>query len=935
MSILTSENSQHLTVTEKEKNMKTHFKPVAIIGYGCIFPPDGTNTERFWENVLSGANGITEVSKSYWKESLYFNNDKHVEDKTYCKKGAIMSEYSFPLQVAISFGLDEKEVLECNKTQKMTLDTILQAMVKAGLTVKDLVEANFFIGNMLGDSDVPNQMLVNRINEIEAYIETSEEFRGLDKEQQKIIQVALEEEIKEKFEQLKNDNLIPSSLLFKIKKILGVTGHGCIVDGACSGSGLVIDEAVKSIQYGQKDMCITTAVLGNMVVTGNIGFAKIGGLSETSSFPLDEKADGLIPGEGAGTIILKDLKKAIEDNNHIYGVIRGTGVASDGKGQSIYAPSSKGQLKAMNKSIDISGLTVDDVDYIETHATGTKVGDKVEIDTIKAFFERGKLKDRKIPIGSLKSQIGHAFSAAGMANMMKILEAMNHEVLPPTYNFERVPDKVDMGNLYVNTSKQNWLRREAHTPRRAMLNAFGFGGINANVLIEEYLPDYHMELIKNVYQQKLTDEFSIVGLGCIDHRGNNYGQWKDNYSRGKIALPESIAADYPTEAQALYEDKKGYFIKNFKFPFIKYHIPPKILNEIDKSQQYALIASGEAIEDYGKDKIDGTKTGVFVGNMMGLATALKADFRVRHMEYIDILQNSGKKADVTPDQIESISTHITERVRSYLAKIEEDALPGYMDNIIAGRISNFYDFSSTNAIYDKDMVSFDAALYQAMLSLKSGENDLAVVGGVSGNMLPEIFDSLDYMKKDLVRQYNNEEIKRFIPAEGATFFVLKRSSDVTSEDHVYAKLHGMRHLGNVKKITNLKSNLPFYFGAQDAFELLEEVTNLNINNAFTKVTEICNGSLCGEGYVYEIGGSKVEFADMNSNKEDDTNKSKEKTRFFIAYFVSDKEQMILDGEVDKQEYERSKSHYKMIVTYQSKEDLKRKIELCKKNIGRR
>lgn len=910
--------------------MKTHFKPVAIIGYGCIFPPDGTNTERFWNNVLNGVNGITEASKSYWKESLYFNSDKHVEDKTYCKKGGIMNNYDFPLQVAKNFGLDEKEVAECNKTQKMTLDTILQAMVKARFVVNDLVNANFFIGNMLGDSDVPNQMLVNRIKEIEAYIESSEEFKTINKKNQENIKILFEKEIKEKFQQFKNDNLIPSSLLFKLKKILGVTGHGCIVDGACSGSGLVIDEAVKSIQYGKNDVCITSAVLGNMVVTGNIGFAKIGGLSETSSFPLDEKADGLIPGEGAGTVILKDLKKAIEDNNHIYGVIRGTGVASDGKGQSIYAPSSKGQLKAMNKSIDISGLTVDDIDYIETHATGTKVGDKVEIETIKTFFGRGKIKDRKIPIGSLKSQIGHAFSAAGMANLIKILEAINHEILPPTYNFERVPDMVDMGNLYVNTYKQNWTRRDMHTPRRAMLNAFGFGGINANVLIEEYMFDYHKELVKNVYQQNLTEEFSIVGIGCIDHRGNNYKEWQENYSAGEMAVAESIADDYPIEARFLYEGKKGYFIKNFMFPFIKYHIPPKILDKIDKSQQYALVAAGEAIEDYGKDKIDGTKTGVFVGTMMGLATALKSDFRVRHMEYLDILQNIGKQTDIEPCKLDRISSYITEKVRSYIAKIEEDTLPGYMDNIIAGRISNFYDFSSTNAIYDKDMVSFDAALYQAVLSLKSGENNLVVVGGVSGNMLPEIFDSLDYINEDLIRQYNNNEIEKLIPAEGAAFFVIKRSSDVTSEDYVYAKLHRVCYQENVKQITNFKGKVPFYFGAQDAFRMLEEITNINVNNNLSKVIEVSNGNLYGEGYIYEIGGSKAEFVDMD--KEDNTCQYKPKIRFLTAYFIGNKEEMLLDKEVDEQEYVQSKAPYKMIITYKSKEDLKHKIEFCKKCI---
>ncbi len=881
------------------------FKPIAVIGYGCVFPGGGNDAEAFWGNVLSGANGIEDVSKKYWKENLYFNEDKHVEDKTYCKKGGIISDYEFPMDDALELGISKENLTSLNKTQLMTLDTIIQAVRQSGLEIKDLVDANFFVGNMLGDADVPNNMLKNRVKEIEKYIGASEEYKNLESEKKEQLLQLFEAKVSSRFEDADNDNLIPSSLLYRLKNLLNIKGHGCIVDGACSGSGLVIDEAIKSIQFGPEKMCVTSAVLGNMVVTGNIGFAKIGGLSETSSFPLDERAAGLIPGEGAGTIILKDLKCAIEDGNRIFGVIRGTGVASDGKGQSIYAPSSRGQLKAMKKSIAVSGLKCEDVDYIETHATGTKVGDKVEVETIKQFFKSEGDDSRKIPIGSVKSQIGHAFSAAGMANMVKLLEAMKHEIIPPTHNYNKPPQEVDLGNLYVNTKQKYWKRRNEHTPRRAMLNAFGFGGINANVFLEEYLPEYHKNLVKEQKNETYNGEYVIVGIGCLDHKGSNYKECKDKLIHKTEYSKTSISKFYPEEAKELYEDMKGYLISDFKFPFMKYKIPPKILDEIDISQQYALVAAGEAIEDYGEDKIDGDKTGVYVGTMMGLSSALKTDLRVRHVEYLDALNDCEKEMAVS---LSDVRKTITEKIHSYLIKVKEDTLPGYMDNIIAGRISNYFDLSGSNAVYDKDIASFEAALYQGLASLEKKENNLIIVGGVHGNMLPEMFLNLDKMG-----------CSDSVPADGAAFFVIKRVEDIKLDDNVYAKISGIKHSVNVKKQDY--TNKPFYFGADGAFKLLEKISNIR---ADSKAEVIESTNMFGETYTYPVCGKDGHFV----AEEKEYNKIGN-----LSYYAADTKRELINNMVDHKEFSMSRSRYKLVITYNTLEELEDKKKLLQKSIG--
>jgi len=926
----------------------SNYKPIAIIGYGCIFPPDGMDVEKFWDNVVSGKSGISDISKTHWKKELYFSEDKSIEDKTYCKLGGLLDDYEFPYSRLEKMGVSESQVSKLNRTQKMTLDTILQAVKSSGLELGsfDTERTGFYLGNMLGDVNLPNYTLKNRIDEIAAYMGEVPEYSQMsDKEKNHIIS-ELKKEMDKRFGKIdKSDiNISQSALLGAIKNLLNIKGVSLLVDGACSGSGLVVDEAIKNIHSGKIDTCITSAVLGNMVVTGNIGFAKIGGISGKGSYPLDHRASGLIPGEGAGTIILKDLSKAIKDGNKIYGVIRATGVASDGKGQSIYAPSSKGQVHAMRKSIERVGLKPSDIDYIETHATGTLVGDKIEIATLTEFFSDCDMSGKKVAIGSVKSQIGHSFSAAGMANMMKVIEGINRKMLPPTHNFEEAPNGVDLekGHLYVNTKLTEWQVKDSDTPRRAMVNAFGFGGINGNILIEEYIPAYHKNLVSDKENFDNID-ISIVGIGCYDSHGINKEEWWHNVKNG-IDEPSDIPeSKWNKVVIDLYgKNNKGYYIDKFKFPCVKFKIPPKVLSQIDRSQQLALLVAGEAIEDYGKDRILEYETGVFVGSMLVLETAHMTDLRIRHLEYIDALKNIDEYEKLSNDAKAKIENSITTNIRKYIAKVEEDTLPGYMDNVITGRISNFFNIKGTNAVYDTDAMSFITAMDQAVMSLARGENKLAVVGGVHANMLPEMFDIFRiYESVNEKDKLGILQMADSVPAEGAVFFVIKNTSEVTENDHVYARITDLSYKSKVEinreeTICSKNGKKPFYFGANEGFKLLYNIMRLNEDKNVTGIIRRTAGSFYGGGFEYRvIGKDAIVDKEMTKACKDaavgkvaaDTFEDEIRTRY---YFGDTEAQMLASKGFEEAPENIGQYRYRMAIVYKTEDELKQKLEFINK-----
>ncbi len=788
------------------------YEPVAIVGCGCLYPPNSFSLNELFKNVMNGIEGIREIDKSFWEPEKYYNPDHSVPDKTYCKQSGYLDSFHVPVELLAKMRMSEEIFASFNRTQKMVLHTILQALSSARYSLEDIKNAGLFIGNMLGDPVISDYILYKHGEVYQKLAAKKLMNKNLSAKLNSWSEL-FDKELKKKFHVSGNLNksIFPSTLASEVADALNMTQLSMVVDGACSGGLIVIDEAIKCLHQNKVDLCVVTGVLGNMGVSGNVAFSKIGGLSEKASRPLDKTAGGLTPGEGAGSIIIKRLSDALRDRNTVFGVIRGSGVASDGAGQSIYAPNSRGQHNAMRKSLDRAHMTMQDIDYVEMHATGTPVGDKVEVKSIIQLCKEDAIQ-KPVAIGSVKAQIGHSFSGAGMANLFKVLLAMQNEVLPPTHGFTGLPGELgDVSDyVYVNDKTKEWPNPKGH-PRRALINAFGFGGINANVLLEEFELDYHQKLLLKLNQDIRTctpaPKYAVISYGYFEEENNANTSWGNR----------------PDESNA---DDNGAFV----FPFIKFKIPPRILNKLDESQRISLLAVSKALER-AQINLPKQKTGVFAGGILGLKNAYCSDLRIRSVEYTSILK--GILGDTLSDKEYQ---DLEKEFKADFEPIEEDTLPGFMDNIVAGRIANYFDTQGSNAMYDMDIGSFAAALHQGLLSLNNGENDLIIAGAVNCNDLDAF-----------CQVYNAAGSHSIKFRKGACYFIIKREEDVQSEDKVYAYITAPRF--GKTTLRQYSSNDMDYLGATEAFALLD---NIFKSIEQTKCIQHTSASLSGRSFTYNI-----------------------------------------------------------------------------------
>ncbi|MDI6687837.1 MAG: SDR family NAD(P)-dependent oxidoreductase, partial [Desulfobacterales bacterium] len=273
---------------------------------------------------------------------------------------------------------------------------------------------------------------------------------------------------------------------------LDLGGTNCVVDAACASSMSAIHLAVMELISGRSDMALTGGVDTLNDIFMHMCFSQTHILSPTEDIrPFSRDADGTVLGEGVGIVVLKRLKDAEEDNDKIYAVIKGVGSSSDGKLQSIYAPSAEGQARAIRNAYYNAGIDPCTIGLIEAHGTGTKVGDIVEFQSLcKIFGESNKNKNipsNKCALGSVKSMIGHTKAAAGTAGLIKAALSLYHKALPPTLKVDNPEPqlKIDKSPFYLNTETRPWFSKKEH-PRRAGVSAFGFGGSNFHILVEEH-----------------------------------------------------------------------------------------------------------------------------------------------------------------------------------------------------------------------------------------------------------------------------------------------------------------------------------------------------------------------------------------------------------------------------------------------------------------
>ncbi len=460
--------------------------PVAIVGMASVFA-DAENLEKYWENIIQGIDCIREVPPTRWNAADYYDADPAAPDKTYCKVGGFLPEIDFnPME----FGLPPNLLESTDASQLLGLAVARDALIDAGYAPgSDRLSAALRerTGVILGVGG-GQKMIIPLTARLQYPIwRKALETQGLPEEQIETI-----------IEQIKaayipwTENTFPGLLgnviAGRIANRFDLGGLNSVVDAACAASLSATKMAISELIEGNCDMMITGGVDTDNSPFMYMSFSKTPAFSRKGSIrPFDQDSDGMLIGEGVGMVVCKRLDDALRDGDRIYALIKGIGGSSDGRYKSIYAPRPHGQALAMQRAYDEAGFDPSTVGLVEAHGTGTGAGDPSEAESMKGVFGRNNPALHHIALGSVKSQIGHTKAAAGVAGLIKTALALHHKILPGTINVTRPSDALHLADspLYINSETRPWFRKAAQTPRRAGVSAFGFGGVNLHIAMEE------------------------------------------------------------------------------------------------------------------------------------------------------------------------------------------------------------------------------------------------------------------------------------------------------------------------------------------------------------------------------------------------------------------------------------------------------------------
>jgi acyl transferase domain-containing protein/3-hydroxymyristoyl/3-hydroxydecanoyl-(acyl carrier protein) dehydratase len=469
-----------------------------------------------------------------------------------------------------------------------------------------------------------------------------------------------------------------------VARAFGLTGDAFALDAACASSLYALEIACRRLQDRESDLMLAGGVARADPLFIHLGFTALQALSPTGqSRPLHKGADGLLPAEGAGLVVLKRVDDALRDGDHIYGIIRGIGLSNDGRQSGFLAPATDGQVRAMKSAYEQAGLTPQDIDFIECHATGTPRGDTVELDSLAQVWGDGD----KPAIGSLKGNIGHPITASGVASLLKMLSSFDAKLLPPTPCDDPL-DAVSSYGFRLLAQAEPW---ESDGPRRAAISNFGFGGNNAHLIIEEWMGQSLPAVTAGVdAKTRRSDPIAISAIGVI--------------AGESVGLPDFV--------RRLVEGRgwESTRTKEVALSMTGLGFPPNDLQESLAQQTSILAVVDEVLGQVGGLNPD--RTGVYVGMCVD-PEAARHGLRVRLRELLSTDIDLGGWREANSEA----ARHLTAA-----------GVIGCMPNIPANRIHAQQDWRAPGFTVASEELSGTDALKLAVRALQAGEIDSALVG---------------------------------------------------------------------------------------------------------------------------------------------------------------------------------------------------------------
>ncbi|GFE12832.1 hypothetical protein Sgleb_08790 [Streptomyces glebosus] len=462
----------------------------AIVGMGALFPGAG-DLAAYWRNLVAGTDCITDVPPGRWDPEIYY--DPHADrgparsDRFYCRRGGFLTEPAAfdPTR----FGIMPAAVRGAEPDQLLALRTITDAIADAGGEER-LPADRSRIGVILGRGGFMGVATARLDQRVRTAHQLAVTLRELAPELGESRIAAVREAFQTSFgpEQPEASiGLVPSFTAARTANRLDFRGPAYTLDAACASSLLAVAQAADLLAAGRCDLMVAGAVHHCHIATLWSVFTQLRALSPTQHIrPFDRRADGTLLSEGTGVVLLKRLADAERDGDRVYAVIRGTGVAGDGRAAGLMSPRPEGQISALEQAWAGAGLDPAHpaaLGLLEAHGTGTPVGDGVELDTLARVFGPPGAGIPPVGLGSVKSMLGHTMQAAGIAGLIKAALAIHHRTLPPTLHLDEPHEGLARTRMRPVTEAELW--DAGRTPLRAGVNAFGFGGINAHAVLEE------------------------------------------------------------------------------------------------------------------------------------------------------------------------------------------------------------------------------------------------------------------------------------------------------------------------------------------------------------------------------------------------------------------------------------------------------------------
>lgn len=433
-------------------------EPIAIIGMGCRFPGGANDPESFWQLLEQGVDAIQEVPIDRWNVSDYYNQNPDTPGKTHTREGGFL-DAGLDLFDAEFFRLAPREVVNMDPQQRLLLEVSWEALERAGQASNKLIgsQTGVFIG--ITTSDYAQRSMLAETTEIDIYTATGNSL-----------------------------NVAAGRLSYSF----GLVGPSMAIDTACSSSLVAVHQACQSLRVGECSMALAGGV--NVMLSPQVAIAisKLRALAANGRCKtFDEAADGYGRAEGCGIVVLKRLSDAIADGDNILALIRGSSVNQDGRSSGLTVPNGLAQQSVVRNALANAKVEPEQISYVETHGTGTPLGDPIELKALAAVLGQGR-EEHPLMVGSVKTNIGHLEAAAGIASLIKVVLAMQHKAIPPHLHLKKLNPHIanEQLPLVIPTELTPWQTAESepqspYQKRLAGISSFGFSGTNSHLVLEE------------------------------------------------------------------------------------------------------------------------------------------------------------------------------------------------------------------------------------------------------------------------------------------------------------------------------------------------------------------------------------------------------------------------------------------------------------------